>query len=365
MGNERSPQRKLRIGYVSPDLRAHAIQQFLVPLLQNHSQNEFEVFLYASVERPDAETEWYRTFAGERYRDIRALDDVRAAELVRGDQIDLLVDLALHSAGGRLRLFACRPAPVQLTWLGYAGTTGLDTIDYRITDPFVDPPGTDLSVYSEACLHLPQTLWGYAPLLSDLEEGPLPALSTGHITFGSQNSYRKLNDTVLALWARILRELPGGRLFLYADEHAKAAFRRIFERAGVAPERLQFGGRVARPEYMRRYQHIDVGLDPFPFNGGTTTLDAAWMGVPVLTLSGPSCLQRGGTSVAMNLGLPELVTHTEDEYIARAVALAHNLEHLSDLRRSLRTRLLASPLGNPSRFAGQLEAAYRDVWRRY
>jgi len=365
LANDRNPDRPLRVGYVSPDFRAHAMQQFLVPLLQNHDSDRFEVYLYSSVDRPDAETQWYRDFVGERFRDIRQLDDVRAAELVRSDRIDILVDLALHSAGGRLRLFACRPAPVQLSWLGYAGTTGLDSIDYRITDPFVDPPGTDPSVYSETCLHLPESLWGYAPLITDLEEGPVPALSTGYVTFGSQNSDRKLHDGVLTLWARILTELPSSRLFLYAEPPAQAAFRRLFERAGVAPERLQLGGRVARPEYLRRYQNIDVALDAFPFNGGTTTLDATWMGVPVVTLSGDSCLQRGGTSIAMNLRLPELIAQTEDEFVTKAVQLAQNLEHLSELRRTLRTRLAASALGNPPRFTGQLEVAYRDVWRRY
>jgi protein O-GlcNAc transferase len=231
----------------------------------------------------------------------------QAAELVRSDQIDILIDLALHSAGGRLKIFACRPAPVQISWLGYAGTTGLDTIDYRITDPILDPPGADPSVYSERCLHLPETMWCYASLNVELEVGALPALAAGRVTFGCQNSYRKLHAGVFALWSRVLREVDGAGLFLYAEQDAQEGLRQAFAREGIVTDRIEFGGRLSRHEYLRRYQHIDIGLDTFPYSGGTTTLDAAWMGVPTVTLCGDLALQRGGTSIAMNLGLPELV----------------------------------------------------------
>ncbi|MDQ2645906.1 MAG: tetratricopeptide repeat protein [Myxococcota bacterium] len=363
--NDKQPERRLRIGYVSPDFRAHAIQQFLVPLLRNHDSSEFEIFLYSSVDQPDGETEWYRSFAGERFRDIRPLDDLEAAEVVRRDRIDILVDLALHSSGGRLRMFACHPAPVQISWLGYPGTTGLDTIDYRITDPFLDPPGTAADVYSETNLHLPEAYWCYAPLAGSLDVGELPALAAGHLTFGSQNSCRKLHDGVLELWARVLLEVPKSRLFLHADDHAQQRLQRTLARAGVGAERVELGGRVSRIEYLRRYQRIDIGLDPFPFNGGTTTLDAAWMGVPVVTLSGESALQRAGTSIASNLGLPELVAHTPDDFVEAAARLAGDLARLSELRSGLRFRLEASALGDAPRFARHLEAAYRSAWWRY
>jgi protein O-GlcNAc transferase len=363
--NDKDPERRLRIGYVSPDFRAHPMQQFLVPLLEHHDSSAFEVFLYASVRRPDPETEWYRAFAGDHFRDIRNIEDVQAAELVRSDRIDVLVDLALHSVGGRLRMFACRPAPVQISWLGYAGTTGLDTIDYRITDPFVDPPGADLGVYSETCLHLPETSWCYAPLCSEPNVGALPALSTGCVTLGCQNSYRKLHARLFASWARVLREVTGARLFLHAEEHAQEGVRQAFAREGVQADRIEFGGRVSRHEYLRRYQRIDIGLDTFPFNGATTTLDAAWMGVPVVTLSGPSALQRTGTCIAMNLGLPELVANSEDEFVERAVTLARDLDRLSQIRTELRSRLETSPLGNAPRFARHVEDAYRATWRRH
>jgi predicted O-linked N-acetylglucosamine transferase (SPINDLY family) len=363
--NQRDPERPLRIGYVSADFRAHAMHQFLAPLFQNHDRSSFESFLYSSVARPDVQTAWYRDFAGERFRDVRRIDDVALAEIVRADGIDILVDLALHSQGGRLRTFACRPAPVQMSWLGYLGTTGLDTVDYRITDPFIDPPGSDTSVYSETCLRLPETLWCYSSLGSNLELAGLPALATGAVTFGCQNTYRKQHPGVFALFARVLCEVPAARLFLHAEEYARPGVRAVFARAGVDVERLEFGGRVSHPEYLRRYRRIDIGLDTFPFNGATTTLDAAWMGVPVVSLSGPSALQRAAACINHHLGVPELAAGTEDEFVATAVALAGDLPRLHALRQELRTRLETSPLGDAPRFVRHLEAAYRSAWRRY
>ena len=363
--NSRNPERPLRIGYVSPDFRNHAIQQFLIPLFKHHDQSAFEVFLYSSVEMPDQTTRWYHTYAGDRFRDIRLIDDVQAAELVRTDQIDILVDLALHSVGSRIRIFACRPAPVQISWLGYLGTTGLDTIDYRLTDSFVDPPDTNLSVYSEKCLYLPETLWCYKALNDEIEVGPLPAIGANHVTFGSQNTYRKLHHRVYSLWARVLREVAASQLFLYAEEEARAGVLATFERQGVAPDRIEFGGRVSRVDYLKRYQRIDIGLDTFPFNSATTTLDAAWMGVPVVTLSGNSSLQRAGFSIASNLGLPELIATTDDAFVEAAAALARDFNRLSKLRADLRSRLESSPLGDVPRFTGHLEATFRSVWRRY
>lgn len=365
LSNDKHPERRLRIGYVSPDFRAHPLQQFMVPLLQQHDPSAFEVFLYSSVARPDAETAWYRDFAGERFRDIRPLDDVGAAELIRSDGIDVLVDLALHSAGGRLRIFARRPAPVLFSWLGYAGTTGLDTIDYRITDPFLDPPGGDRTVYSETCLHLPETSWCYASLVSDLPVSALPALSQGFVTFGSQNTYRKLHAGVLAVWARVLRAVPRSRLLLCAEGDECERVRRAFAQHDIDADRLELVPRVSRREYLERFQRIDIGLDTWPFNGATTTLDSTWMGVPVVTLSGPSTLQRAGGCIAANLGLPELIAHSEQDFVDKAAALASDLPRSSELRAGLRSRLEASPLGDAPRFARALEAAYRAAWQRY
>jgi protein O-GlcNAc transferase len=359
------PARRLRIGYVSPDFRGHhPSRHFLMPLLRHHDRSLFDVYLYGSVERPDAVTDEYRAWAGDHFRDIRRMDDVSAAELVRRDRIDILVDLAVHGAGHRLRLFACKPAPIQVTWLGYAGTTGLDAIDYRLTDRYLDPPGTDLGVYTETSLHLPETFWCYEALESDLPVGPLPALAAGFVTFGCLASPRKVHPGVVSLWARVLNAVPGSRLLLVAEEQAREPMRRAFGSAGIAADRIEFTGRVRRREYLERYHRIDIGLDTFPFAGGTTSIDASWMGVPVITLSGGTALHRAGVSIAMNLALPELIAGSPDEYVSAASGLAHDLERLSGLRSQLRSRLEASPLGDAAGFARHIEAAYRTVWAR-
>jgi protein O-GlcNAc transferase len=361
--NDSAPDRRLRVGYVSPDFRGHhPSRHFLMPLLRNHDRSLFDIFLYASVARPDAVTEEYRAWAGDNFRDIRRLDDVTAAELVRRDGIDILVDLALHGAGHRLRLFACKPAPIQMTWLGYSGTTGLDSIDYRLTDPFLDPPGTDLGVYTESSLHLPESFWCYDALETDLPVGALPALAAGFITFGCLGSPRKVHPGMVSLWARVLGAVPGSRLLLVAEEHARASIHRAFASAGIEADRVELTGRVRRRDYLEHYNRIDIALDTFPFAGGTTSLDGIWMGVPVVTLNGGTALHRAGVSIAMNLGLPELVAGSPDEYVSAATNLAGDLERLSLLRAQLRSRLEASPLGDAPRFARQLEATYRTVW---
>jgi len=254
---------------------------------------------------------------------------------------------------------------VQMTWLGYVGTTGLDSIDYRITDPFCDPPGSDLSVYSEQPIRLAGSFWSYDALQTDLPEGPLPALSNGVVTFGCQNNPRKLHSGVLSLWARVLREVSGSRLLLYLEEFAREALLQTLASQGIQAERVEFAGRTSRREYLERYRRIDIALDTFPYAGGTTSLDAFWMGVPVITLSGARPVQRAGVSLAMNLGLPELIANTEDELVSKASELAGDLGRLGRLRSELRLRLAASPLGDTARFARELEGAYRDAWRRY
>jgi protein O-GlcNAc transferase len=361
--NDRNPDRRLRIGYVSPDFRAHPVRQFLMPLFRHHDPSTVEVFLYSSVMRPDFSTAEYQELAGERFRDISRTGDLAVAELVRRDRIDVLVDLAVHGAGHRLRVFAIKPAPVQLTWIGYNGTTGLDTVDYRITDPYFDPPGTEPSDYSEQSLVLPESYWCYDALEQDLPVAPLPALAAGHVTFGCLNSNRKVHAGSLALWGRVLAKVPDSRLALIAAENPR--IRREMEAAGIDPSRIDFGARVSRREYLERYHRIDLALDTFPFCGGTTTLDAAYMGVPVVTLAGRTTLQRAGSSIANNLGLPELVTTTEDAFVAKAVELARDPERLSMLRAALRPKLEASPFGDHARFARNLEAAYRMAWQTW
>jgi predicted O-linked N-acetylglucosamine transferase (SPINDLY family) len=362
--NAPAPARRLRIGYVSPDFREHVQASFTLPLFRNHDRDAVEVFCYASVERSDAVTDEIRASV-EHFRDVLALDDAALAELVRSDGIDVLVDLTLHMANGRLGLFARKPAPVAVTWLGYPGTTGVEAIDYRITDPHLDPPGTGAGDYTEASLCLPDTFWCYDPRTAEPEPGDLPATERGYVTFGCLNAFIKVNPAVLELWSRVLGGVPRSRLVLLAPPgRTRARLLETFARHGVEAERITFVGRRPRAEYLRGYRELDVCLDTFPYNGHTTSLDALFMGVPIVTLVGETVVGRAGLSQAMNLGLAELVARTPDEYVERAVALASDLPALSELRRGLRSRMQASPLMNGDRFARNLEAAFRSVARR-
>ncbi len=363
--NDRNPERRLRIGYVSPDFRDHCQSLFTLPLFRNHDRTAFDIVCYASVERPDAVTDELRSSVSE-WRDVLALGDDALAALVQRDQIDVLVDLTMHMASGRLAMFAQKPAPVQLSWLAYPGTTGVSAIDYRITDRFLDPPGQKAAVYSEESLRLPDTFWCYDPRTKTPEPGNLPAEERGVLTFGCLNAFLKLNDAVVELWARVLRAVPESRLVLLVPAgEARSKLLAKFARHDVEGERIVMVGRRPRLEYLGSYREIDVCLDTFPYNGHTTSLDALWMGVPVVTLVGDTVVGRAGLCQAMNLGLPELVARTPDEYVECAVRLAGDLPRLAELRRELRSRMEKSPLMDAQRFARNLEAAYRTAWRRY
>jgi predicted O-linked N-acetylglucosamine transferase (SPINDLY family) len=331
----------------------------------HHDRQQFEVLCYANVGQSDALTDRFRV-ASDGWRNIAGISDEEAAARIRADRIDILVDLTLHLANHRLLVFARRPAPVQVTWAGYPGTTGLETIDYRLTDPYLDPPGTSDEHYSEASICLPHSFWCYDPLTGAPPVNPLPALISGHITFGSLNNYCKVHEGVLELWAKVLGIVPDSRLLLLSKVgvHRQRAIE-VFERCGVAGERIEWFTPAARPEYLAAYHRIDVGLDTFPYNGHTTSLDSFWMGVPVITLVGKTVVGRGGLSQAMNLGLPELIARTREEYVQRAAELASDLPRLAELRQSLRARMQASPLMDAARFTRDLEAAYRDMWCRW
>jgi len=363
--NERSPERRLRIGYVSPDFKSHVLSLFTIPLFENHDHQQFEIFCYSSVDQPSAETARIRARA-DVWREVAALDDAALADVIRRDQIDILVDITMHMIGRRLLAFARRPAPIQITWLAYPGTTGLEAIDYRLSDPFLDPPDQGTEAYTEETLRLTNSFWCYDPLTTGPEVSALPALAKGHITFGCLNHFRKVNDGVLRLWARVLSAVPESRLTLLAPEaNVRDRIRSLFEAAGVKPDRIEFVGRCSRLDYLNRYREIDICLDTFPYNGHTTSLDALWMGVPTVTLAGETVVGRAGACQAMNLGLPELVATTHDEYVQAATSLANDLQHLSALRQTLRARLQQSPLMDAPRFARNLESLYRDVWRRF
>ena len=362
---DRGPQRRLRIGYVSADFRDHPIAFFLMGLLEAHDRAAFEIHGFASVRRPDAITAKMRA-AADCWHDVQALGDKGLAEEIRRMGMDILVDLSMHSAGNRLLAFARKPAPIQISWLAYPGRTGLETIDYRLTDAVMDPPTGDDSMASERPWRLPDAWCCYAPLGAFPAVAPLPALRAGQVTFGALNQCSRFNDGVLRCWMRLLQKVAGARLLLLCPEgRCRERVLTFAEARGVARERLEFISHLPMADYLRTYERIDIGLDPFPCNGLTTTCHALWMGAPVVTLAGALPVGRAGASLLPTAGLPELVAHSADEYVEIASALAADLPRLGGLRSGMRARMQASPLLDASRFARNIEAAYRAMWHEW
>jgi predicted O-linked N-acetylglucosamine transferase (SPINDLY family) len=363
--NDRSPDRRLRIGYVSPDFRNHCQAFFTVPLFSAHDHEGFEIVCYADAVCGDSVTERLRCHV-DAWRDIAGEDHEQVAQRIRRDGIDILVDLTMHMARNRLLVFARKPAPVQACWLAYPGTTGLTAIDYRITDPYLDPPGQFDPYYSEESIRLPDSFWCYDPLGSEPAVNALPAAEKGYISFGCLNNFCKVNPVVLTLWARVLKAVNRSRLTILAGEgtHRRHALE-LLSAEGVAHDRVTFVASRPRPQYLRYYHDIDIGLDTIPYNGHTTSLDSFWMGVPVVTLVGPTVVGRAGLCQLMNLGLPELIAASAEQYVRVAAELAEDLSRLSKLRATLRERMQASPLMDAPRFARHIEAAYRVMWRRW
>jgi protein O-GlcNAc transferase len=363
--NDKNSERRLKIGYLSTEFREHVVGWNLLPLLGEHDHKKFEIFCYASVTRPDESTERIRSLI-DVWRNIAGINDRQAAGMIRDDKIDILVDLTLHTPGNRLQIFAFKPAPVQVTWLGYAGSTGLDTIDYRFSDPYLDPPGTDLNIYSEQTVRLPETYWCYRPGGLAPDVGPAPVIAAKKITFGSMNNFVKVSDAAAELWMQILKAVPNSRLLIYAHTGPhRETTRERFVHAGILRERIEFISKQPWPDYMNTYKLIDIALDPFPYNGGITTCDSLLMGVPVISLSGPTAFGRSGTSLLTNVGLTELIAHSAEEYVQIATKLAGDLPRLAELRRTLRQRLKDSPLMDAKRFAQNIEAAYREMFRNW
>ena len=355
----------MRIGYVSAHFYNHCQAFFTTPLFENHDHDQFEIYGYSSVDNPDETTLRLQKHV-DVWRDVCRMDETQLAESVRKDRIDILVDLAMHMGNGKLKVFAEKPAPVQFCWLAYPGTTGLSAIDYRITDQYLDPPERGDGPYSERSVVLPDTFWCYDPLTSDPECGPLPASSSGTITFGCLNHFRKINDELLQLWATVLSAVNASRLLLLAPEgQSQAHIRQLFERQGIDAKRIMFTQRRPRPEYLRLYQQIDICLDSYPYGGHTTSMDAIWMGIPVISLVSPLLVGRASITIAKNLQLEEFVTYTPADYASTARNLATDLSRLRELRSELRARMQSSPLMNGRRFARALESAYRVTWRQW
>jgi predicted O-linked N-acetylglucosamine transferase (SPINDLY family) len=297
---------------------------------------------------------------------VSELSDAAAADLIRQDQIDILVDFGGHSGGNRLLIFALKPAPIQIGHFGYQGSTGLATMDYRITDAYSDPPGMTERYHTEQLLRLPEQLWCYPPPKSP-EVGPLPALRVGHVTFGSFNNPTKINQQVLATWARILSQVSDARLAVQCGVGRETEERLLdaFALEGVSARRVTLLPKTRREAYFQLYRDIDICLDTFPYTGCNTTADALWMGVPLVSLAGTTCFQRQAVGPLTSVGLGDLVVSTTDTYVETAVSLARDIKRLSELRGSLRERMRQSPLTNVPRFTRQLEQAYRSVWRIY
>ncbi|MGD0769282.1 MAG: tetratricopeptide repeat protein [Tepidisphaeraceae bacterium] len=362
--NDRSSDRRLRIGYVGADFREHCQSLFTIPLFSNHDRAKFEIFCYAHVSRPDATTERIRGLVDE-WRSILGLSDQAAARKIRADRIDVLVDLTMHMSHGRPLVFARKPAPVQAAWLAYPGTTGLAAMDYRLTDPFLDPPGVD-HFYGEKSIRLPETFWCYDPLCEDLQPGPLPASTKGYTTFGCLNNFCKVTEPTLHLWARILSAAVNSRLILLAAHGGhRTRVQEYFRDRGIDPDRIEFVEFQPRRQYLEVHHRIDVGLDTIPYNGHTTSLDSFWMGVPVVTRIGQTVVGRAGWSQLCNLELKELAAESDEQFVKIALELAADLPRLTELRRGLRARMNHSPLMDAPRFARNMEAAYWEMWKGY
>jgi predicted O-linked N-acetylglucosamine transferase (SPINDLY family) len=363
-GNDAKPDRRLRIGYVSPDFREHPVTRFVLPLFEEHDRRRVEVFAYSDVTTPDAVTGLVRDRV-DRWRDVATLGDEQLAEAVRADGIDILVDLAAHSGRNRLLTFARKPAPVQVTYLAYCSTTGVDAIDYRVTDRFLDPPGQP-SHYTETSIRVPNCYWCYsAPPLPNSAR-PAAERRPGPPTFGCLNNFAKVTDVTLDLWARLLRRVPEARLLVYArtDAH-RDRVRRALREGGVEESRAAFVGLQPLADYLETYRSIDVALDPHPYGGGTTTCDALWMGVPVVSLAGRTAVSRAGATLLAHVGLEHLVARTEEQYVELAARLIRDASGLAALRCELRRSIESSPVMNARQFARDLETALRTVWRAW
>lgn len=371
------PKRRLKVAYVSADFRAHPVGYLALPLIEGHSRDQFHVTAYFSHHKPDEWTSRFRA-ASDAWVDAAGMDDAHLAEKIRSDKIDILVDLAGHTEGNRLLAFARKPAPVQATWMGYVTTTGMDAIDWRLTHIDADPPEFDKH-YSERLWRLPGTMWCFRPLPNMAEVGSSPFLKNGYVTFGTFNRFSKNSSQALAAWAEILRRVPGSKLIVCGTPEKMAdGLGRFFSEHRVSKDRIQTVGSVGHERFWALHSEVDIALDPFPFNGGMTSCETLWLGVPLVTCTGSTNISAGGGAefksrfasrmgfaFLNNIGLRELSATTIPHYIETAVALASNPSGLSRLRGELRSRMRASPLMDEKRFVHEVESAYRQMWHQY
>ncbi|PZD73409.1 TPR repeat-containing protein YrrB [Acaryochloris thomasi RCC1774] len=355
----------LRIGYLSPDFRQHSVAYFIEPILKHHDREAFQVYCYANVAVPDADTERIKAL-GHLWRDVYALTDEQLADLIQEDHIDILIDLAGHTGNNRLPVFARQPAPIQITYLGYPNTTGLTTMNYRITDALADPPGLTECDYTETLIRLPQCFLCYQPPPNAPPVNNLPALTTGNLTLGSCNNLAKLSPQVIECWAKILQALPEAQLLMKMrcldDPPTQERFWRLFAQHDISRERVQLYGPLQdSAEHLAFYHRLDLALDPFPYNGTTTTCESLWMGVPVITLAGQTHVSRVGLSLLSTVGLAKWVTYSPEAYVERVIAATLDLEKLATLRSTLRSTMAVSALCNAEDQTRALEHLFSKI----
>lgn len=365
--NSREPERPLRLGYVSGSFNGQIVGHFLPHVLEHHNRGDWQVTLYSSTRGEDDATRRFRA-AADAWVDIGALDDDAAAARVRADGIDILVDIDGHSPTGRPLLFARKPAPLQVSWLDWFNTTGLATMDYILTDPYTTPVGGSQR-FAEEPYRLPHTRFCYRPPEFAPPVAPPPLAAGAPLTFGSFNRQDKLHPLLLARWAEILHSAPESRLLLKNRALGAPAVRqeiaKTFAQQGVAPERLLLRGPSDHAAMLAEYAEVDIALDPYPYNGGLTTCECLWMGVPIIALEGERMIGRQTAAMLRLLGLDDWVASRHDDYVRLAVAKAADRAALADLRQRLRPLMAASPLVDAAGFCRDLEAAFRDMWRRY
>lgn len=364
--NRKDPARRLRIGYVSGDFSYHVVALFMLPVLERRDRPAFEVFCYSSAERVDQYTRQLAK-ASDAWRPCAGMSDAQLADTIHADGIDILVDLAGHSGEPQLRVFAQKPAPVQATWLGYLNTTGMTRIDYRISDAHTDPGGPADARHTEKLARLPHSQWCYRPFIQTAAATSPPCAKNGHVTFGSFNQVLKLSQASRRLWAQILSRVPGSRLAILGVPSGRAHDDLLsdMQKTGVDTARIDVVPYVSLQDYFAWYNQVDIALDTTPYSGGTTTCDALWMGVPLLTAPGERPSSRSAASILTTAGMTDWIASSPEEYASRAVDAAKDVQLLANLRVTLRARLQASPLMDEAGFARDLDNLYRQMWRQY
>ncbi len=365
-GNLPEPDRRIKLGYVSPNFNRNIVGYFLKPIVENHNRDGFEIFCYSNTKAQDDYTDYFASNSN--WRSIINMSDEEVVKHIRQDEIDILVDLSGHAPNNRLLVFAYKPAPIQISWLDYFDTTGLEVMDYLITDP-ISTPYESTQQFVEEPIRMPHTRLCWAPpeFAPDVHE--LPALKRGFVTFGSFNRPEKITREVIRVWSRILREIPNSKLILknrnLIHDDTQQHFRNEFHKEGVAADRVEMRGGSSHEQLLSEYNDVDIALDPFPYNGGATTCDALWMGVPVITLKGDRIISRQSTSILMSAGITGFIADDKGKYVDISVECSNRIGELAVLRNQLRRQFAASPVCDAVKFTSDLEYIYRKAWRNW